>query len=332
MNEKTTINIIRKFTTSVIENSINQAEAEQSLNEIHAHFQKLSQVSGYDNSIENLAAIPAAKGMALGLNHAAQCLLDYKRTVKFLRAVVSVIIEKQKKQPGKLVKIFYAGCGPYAPFVSLVAPFFKPNEVQFTLLEINKNSIESAKRLIDSLALSDYVKEIHLADAVTFKVSDADSFDILISETLDALLYRECYVPILFNMLPQFNENIVLIPENVLINIYFKTHSKDNSIGEEHDGGSVLDVRESVSTHEGTEQIPLFLPDKKVDLGPLNMETYESFILDTKIHVHGDIWLDRNESSLTIPLNFKLDQPVVSKTIIFNYYMEPETQLNCRFE
>lgn len=332
MNENAATSFIRKFATSVLENSIDQNEAEKSLNEIHAHFQQGSQITGYEDSIENLVAVPAAKGKALGLNHAALCLLDYKRTVKFLKAVVSVIAEKQKKKPGEVINIFYAGCGPYAPFVTLVAPLFRSDELQFTLLEINKNSVESAKRLIDSLELSDYIKEIHVADAVTFKVPNADSFDILFSETLDALLYRECYVPILFNMLPQFNKDVVLIPENVLINLTFVPFSANNSDAEVLDIGSVFDVRESVSSHSGPNPIPEVLPDNKIDLTSLKMETYESMILDTKVHVHGDIWLDRNESSLTLPLNMKINHPFVQSCVIFNYYMEPETQLNCRFE
>ena len=66
-----------------------------------------------------------------------------------------------KKQHGEVINVFYAGFGPYAPFVTLVAPFFKSNEVQFTLLEINKNSVESAKKLINALELSDYIKEVN---------------------------------------------------------------------------------------------------------------------------------------------------------------------------
>ena len=332
MNEKTTISIIRKFTSSVFDNSINQVEAEKSLNEIHAHFQQITEITGHDMKIENMAAVPAARGMALGLNHAAQCLLDYKRTIKFLKAIVSAIVEKKKEQPGEMINVFYAGCGPYAPFITLVAPFFKPEEVQFSLLDINKNSVESAKKLIDSLGLSDYIKGIFVADAVTFKVPNADSFDILISETLDALLYRECYVPILFNLLPQFNKNIILIPENVLISLTFIPHPNSKSADEEYVFGSVFDVRESVSSFSNSGPIPSVLPDKKINLSLLNMDVYEKFILDTKIHVQGDIWLDRNESSLTLPLSLLLEQPFLNNSVIFTYYMEPETQLNCRFE
>ncbi len=332
MIEKKIIGIIRKLISSLLENSINQEEAEKSLNEIHTHFQQITEITGYDFKIEHLAAIPTAKGKALGLNYAAQCLLDYKRTIKFLKAIVLVILEKQKKQPGELINVFYAGCGPYAPFITLVAPFFQPEEVQFSLLEINENSFNSAKKLINSLELSNHIKEFYLADAVTFKVPNPNSFHILISETLDALLYRECYVPILFNLLPQFNKNIILIPENVLINLSLLTHSKNDSDSKEYEVGSVLNVRESVSSHASSNLNLSQLPDKKVDLKSLDMGTYEKILLDTKVHIHGDIWLYRNESSLTIPLEFILEQPFLNNAIIFTYLMEPEVELKCRFE
>lgn len=332
MTEKKIISTIKKLNSSLLEDSISQVEAENSINEIHAYFQQITKITGYDFQIEHMAAISATKGKALGLNFAAQCLIDYKRTIKFLKAIVSAIIEKQKKQPGELIKVFYAGCGPYAPFITIVAPFFQPDEVQFSLLEINKNSVVSAKKLIDSLKLSNYINDFYTADAVTFKVPNSDSFDILISETLDALLYRECYVPILFNLLPQFNKDIILIPENVLVNLSFLTYSKEQSSFKEYEFGSVLNVRESVSAYSNSNLIPSKLPDKKIDTTLLNMNIYDGFLLDTKVHIYNDIWLYRNESSLTIPLESLLAQPFQNSSIIFTYFIEPEIELRCRFE
>ncbi|WP_034062435.1 SAM-dependent methyltransferase [Lacinutrix jangbogonensis] len=332
MIEKETITYIKKFTTAIQEDSLTQEEVEKSLNEIHTYFLKITGITGFDMKIEYLAAIPAAKGKALGLNHAAQCLLDYSRTVKFLKAIVTVILEKQKKQPGKLITIFYAGCGPYAPFITLVAPLFKPEEVQFSLLEINKNSHDSAKKLIDSLELSKYLKDFYIADAVTFKVPKPNTFDILISETLDALLYRESYVPILFNLLPQFSKNVILFPENVVINLSLLTHHKKDIGYEEYEMGSVLNVRESIASCSNSDAIPSQLRDKKINLSSLDMTIYENILLDTKVHIHGDIWLYRNESSLTIPFESALKKPLQNSSLIFTYFMEPEVELKYRFE
>ena len=206
----------------------------------------------------------------------------------------------------RVIKICYAGCGPYAPFVTLIAPLFQPEEIQFSLLEINKNSVKSAKKLIEGLKLSNYINEFYTADAVTFQVPNANSFHILISETLDAVLYRECYVPILFNLLPQFNANITLIPENVILHLSFLDKVENSTDYKEYDGDGILDVRESVATFSNSGSIPSQLPDVKVDLAILNTNC-EKIIIDTKVHVYDDIWLYRNESSLTIPLEIALE-------------------------
>ncbi|AUP80740.1 SAM-dependent methyltransferase [Flavivirga eckloniae] len=328
---KNTVLDIKTLSSSLLTNSSNQAHVEKTLNDIHALFQDITAITGYDVKIEHLAAVPTSKGKALGLNHAAQCLLDYKRTVKFLQAVVTAIQEKQKLHPGETINIFYAGCGPYAPFVTLVAPLFNSNEIQFSVLEINKNSLESAKKLIDSLELSDYVKETHLADAVTFKVPNPDDFHILISETLDALLYRECYVPILFNMLPQFNKNITLIPENVCLNLTFTYNLPEKNTGNtEYSAGTILDVREAISSHNNNTNIPPQLPDKIFDLKSMN--NYKSMIIDTEVHIHNNLRLTRSESSLTLPFEMALEQPFSGNAIIFTYHMGYDIELKYRLE
>lgn len=327
MTNQNTLDLIRTFTSSVFENTIPQADAEKSINEIHSYFHKITEITGYDTKLEHLAAIPTAKGKALGLNFAAQCLFDYKRTTQFLKAMITVIKEKQKQKPGKPIRIFYAGCGPYAPFITLVAPLFQPEEVQFSLLEINKNAVASAKKLIESLQLSAYLKNFYTADAVTFNVPEADEFDILFSETLDAVLYRECYVPILFNLLPQFNEDVVLIPENVIVNVSFVTYPDKNSETKEADFGSVFNTREAIASQQHLDAIPKRFPSKELDLSNVNTEVYEKFVLDTKVHVLGDIWLHRNESSLTLPRQYILPQPFQSSAVVYVYFIEPEIEL-----
>lgn len=323
---------IKKLVNSLINLPPEHEDVEIHLKEIHTLFQKITGITGNDFKVEYLAAIPTAKGKALGLNHAAQCLLDYKRTSKFLKAIISAIVDKQQENPGQPIKIFYAGCGPYAPFASLVAPLFHPKEVQFSLLEINENSFKSAKKLIAQLKLTHYIDQYYLADAVTFTVPAAESYDLLISETLDALLYRECYVPILINMIPQFQSNLTVIPENVILNLKILTPVDDNGNRQEHDIEHIVDVRESISTFVNTGNNLLQLPDKKIDLSSLDMDKYESILIDTTVHIYKNIQLTRNESSLTLPFEMMFAQPFEFNTLVFTYHLEPEVELKYRLE
>lgn len=90
MGSNTAIAEIRERVTSLLD-ATSQEQIEYDLNKIHETFQKLNQITGRDAYIEYMAAVPTAKGSALGLNYAAQCLLDYNRTVKFLISIVAAI-------------------------------------------------------------------------------------------------------------------------------------------------------------------------------------------------------------------------------------------------
>lgn len=321
---------IKTLSAALLANAANPIEAERIIKEIHAQFQAITKITGYDHKLEHLAAVPAAKGKALGLNHAAQCLLDFKRTTKFLTGVIAAVREKQAAYPGETIRVFYAGCGPYAPFVTLVAPFFTSEEIQFSILEINEPSFESAIKLIDNLEYSDYVVEVYLADAVTFEVPDAADYHLLISETLDVMLYRECYVPILMNLLPQFNQEVVLIPENVQVTA--KLQPPSGAVLLEEPLGAVLDVRKSVAARKGDRSIPAKLPEVRIDFNKFPMARYQTMLLETKVHVYQDIWLETNESPLTLSQPLVLEQPFDYQAMVFTYILEPDIELTFRLE
>ncbi|CAM1359393.1 conserved hypothetical protein [Tenacibaculum sediminilitoris] len=317
---------IKEKVLTLLKDTTTQNESENLINEIHVYFKELIQLTGFDNSIEHLAAVDTVKGKALGLNHAAQCLLDYKRTVQFLKAMVTAIKEKQQKHPNETIRIFYAGCGPYAPFITLIAPLFTSEEVQFSLLDINSKSIQYAKNLILELSLSNYVMDYYNADAVMFDIPEAEKYHILFSETLDALLYRECYVPILFNLLPQLPQDVSVIPENVLVKMSLAVDLISDPKHKFIEIDTILNVREAVSSNKNT-IIPIQLPNKKVAVNSINIERYNYLILDTLVHVYNDIWLTRSESSLTLPLEMHIEHPINFGAIVFTYLMDSNIEL-----
>lgn len=317
MNTNKTIIDLKKMSTSLIDPQINPDYAEKIINEIHEYFKEVTKISGYDSDIDHLYSVPANSGMALSINHAAQCLLDYKRTLKFLKAFVQAIKDKQEQFPREVIRVFYAGCGPYATFLTLVAPLFSADEIQFSLLEINKNSLVQAERLIESLQLTKYVSAYNHSDATTFRISQPETFHILFSETLDALLYRECYVPILFNLLPQLPKHIAVIPENVSVNLYFKEGDVETF------STTVFDTRKVLKNDV------VYLPEQFepviVDLS--NIAKYDRILLETNVKIYQDLKLDRNESSLTLSLEMEIEKPMTYKTVAFTYHTQPQIEL-----
>lgn len=324
MQTETAIIDIKKLSEDLLNPSISHGYAEQILNNIYSYFKDITEVSGYDSDIKRLITLPAKNGMALSINHAAQCFLDYQRTTKFLRGTVQAIKDKLEVNPDKKVHVFYAGCGPYAPFVTLVAPLFSPDDVEFSLLEINKNSLEQAEILIENLELTNYIKNCYLKDATEFKIPNPDDVDILFSETLDALLYRECYVPILWNLLPQLNNNVSVIPENVKINVSFK--EQKNEIFE----ATVFDVRKNIQKQYEKSILPKQFESFKVDLSKAN--EYDRIVIDTSVEIYKEQILRKNESSLTLSLEMEIEKPVIHKSVLFTYHTVPQMELKFTLE
>ncbi len=323
---------LKEAINSLLSDNIVFTEIEKHINNIHKYFESITSISGFDHELQHLAAVPLSKGKALGLNHAAQCLLDYNRTIKFLKAMVNAIKVKQEQLPGQVIKVFYAGCGPYAPFISLIAPLFEASEIQFTLLEINKISMESTKRLLTGLELNDFVDECHIADAITFKVPNAEAYHILFSETLDALLYRESYVPILYNLLPQFSANITLLPNNVIINATLLATNAQITEGKDLFLGEIFNTRKTLNMYKEEQELPSICAEQAFSFEEIEVNNYASLLIDTLVHVEGDIWLQRNESSLTLPYELILQKPLVHNKIQFSYHLEPDIELKYHFE
>jgi predicted RNA methylase len=335
MNSETLSPNIKERSTLLLSNSLDPVEAEKIIKEVYEYFSEVTTITGFDMDVKHLAAVPTARGMALSLNYAAQCLLDYRRTAKFIQGIVAAIQEKQRSHPGQVIRIFYAGCGPYAPFVTFIAPLFRPEEIQFSLLEINEESLESAKKLIEALDQRGYINEYYLADAVTFEIPSPDSFQILISETLDAVLYRECYVPILFNLLPQLSEQITVIPENVHLNLSFLVDcDNDNEVREEDHHcfkERIVDVRRAVACHNPhSDNLPSTLPTEQFKLEP--KARYKGMIIDTDVHIYDKLWLHRGESSLTVACEIAMQSSAEYNNVNFTYHLEPQVELKFEFQ
>jgi hypothetical protein len=320
MNTSETIIDLKGLVTSLIDPQINPNYAEKIINKIHEYFSEVTQVSGQGSDINHLYSVPANTGMALSINHAAQCLLDYKRTIKFLNAFVQAINDKREQFPGEVIRVFYAGCGPYATFVTLIAPLFNSDEIQFSLLEINKDSLCQAEQLIENLKLTKYIKACYLSDATTFEIPQPETFHILFSETLDALLYRECYVPILWNLLPQLPNDITVIPENVSVNLYFKKGDKETF------STTIFDARKAVKND--FDALPEQFESVIIDLS--NSAKYDRILLETDVKIYKNIKLERNESSLTLSLEMEIEKPMTYTFVAFTYHTQPQIELKLK--
>lgn len=306
------------------------------IDRIHELLTELAIVSGFDGSEEWHHDVQASSGMAIGVNEAARCLLDYRRTGQFFRGMYAAIFEAKQRFPGETIQVLYAGCGPYAPFFTLIAPQFSPEEVQFSLIEINEESLTVARMLIRELRLEDYLQDSYLGDATLFQVPDAADFHILFTETMDTALEREPMVSILLNLLPQMCKDVLVVPRNVSVEGVFFSEA-DLPDGMEalweitadyhgHSLGTVMDMAEALETYLGmpTPEDKIF-HELQCELPEPSRRDY--FALFTTVEVWDNIFLYKNESDITDLRVRKLDDLPTCDYINFEYKLDEEPEL-----
>lgn len=190
------------------------------------HDQLAPAVMGYSDLLSTHFVIDKEKGQqhiktpngnAIGSIRAALCGREVLRTQRFSRGLadaISVALNKGKKP----VHVLYAGTGPFATLALPAMLTFKPEEVQFTLLEINGESIGILDQVIAALDLHAYVKAIHQCDASVWELPSTD-VDIVISETMYKGLSAEPQVAIMLNLASQLPRETVFLPEEIKVSL-----------------------------------------------------------------------------------------------------------------
>lgn len=163
------------------------------------------------------AHIQTSNGNAIGTFWAANCIREVLRTQRFSRGLYSTVLKMIVQHKGP-VHILYAGTGPFAALALPVMMMLTPQDVQFTFLEINPESIEKLEQVIDLFDLQAYIKDIHQCDASVWEVSSSE-IDIVISETMNRALITEPQVAIMLNLASQLPQNVVFLPEEIKVSL-----------------------------------------------------------------------------------------------------------------
>ncbi len=241
-------------------------------------------------------------GKAIASKWAAFCLIDMMRTRKFIIGIKDAIAERLKMNPGKPVKVLYAGTGPFAPLLTPLITVFNPAQLQMVLLEINPVSMGYLKKIIHHFGMEDHIIDLVEADAVTYSITGNQQPDIIVSETMNNALQKEPQVSIVANLLSQCRENTILIPELVRVDVCLM----GNTIHNPEPVISLktlmeLDAETAVRIKDHPEDIPALSPGIIVTIPELPVNQYNQIVLCTSIRIFRQHSLGFNESGLTIP-------------------------------
>ncbi|PZR20376.1 MAG: hypothetical protein DI539_11070 [Flavobacterium psychrophilum] len=156
-------------------------------------------------------------GVALSGLHAAACVDDFFRTVSFIKGVHKAINKLIDMFPERTINILYAGTGPYATLILPLLPLFDKDRLSVIFLDINDQSVESVRKLIESFGLTDYDLDFAVADATTYVIPEHFPADLVVSETMHYGLTLEPQVAIVKNLAPQMPPHAILIPQEIHI-------------------------------------------------------------------------------------------------------------------
>jgi hypothetical protein len=312
---------LRRITQTLLDPAADPGTLRDSAIEMHM---LLSRISGMDldgtasdDSRETI--LPAGK--AISPQDAARCVLDYARTTKFLRGVRAAIDEGQRRFPGEILHVFYAGCGPFAALLLPLATVLRPDRVQFTLVDIHPRSLQHVRRIVKALHLSAFIREYLECDATVYDHGQRSPIHILVIESLQKALAKEPQVALAMNLVPQMSPSGILIPERITLTAALaditaeilgpSTDSEATAIcdGSQARGERVVlgplfevsvDAVRSYEVQAFRDDAGVCIPARTVTAKPPASDTQQLVIL-TNIRVFDSIVLGDYECGLTYP-------------------------------
>ena len=156
-------------------------------------------------------------GVAINPHAAAHCVVDYARSVAFIRGVSAAIDTLKLRFPGSSLEILYAGCGPFATLLLPLLGKFSPGELSLYLLDIHQRSLDSVKLLLTEFGLCAHSVQTIKADACTY--THPGELHLVIAETMQKSLEQEPQFAVTANLARQLCPMGVFIPQRIEVSL-----------------------------------------------------------------------------------------------------------------
>jgi hypothetical protein len=285
-------------------------------------------------------------GKAISPRDAARCVLDRRRTSRFLRGLHAAILEARERFPGATTEILYAGCGPFAPLAIPLTTRFSPAEARFTLLDVHQRSLAGARRVFQGLGKSAFVRDYVRCDAASYRHEAPHAVHIVVVEAMQTALEREPQVAITLNLAPQLCPGGIFIPERITVDCCLcdpatefpalpaGADAADSPLAGASGRrrvhlGRVLDLtaeacRDPSASVDGDQQGGTCLGPTLLHV-PEDLDGELHLMLSTAITVFGSVGLDEHESGLTSPrILFDAGRTHGGQVLEFEYHLGDE--------
>ncbi|CAM3604160.1 MULTISPECIES: hypothetical protein [Pseudoalteromonas] len=282
--------------------------------------QCFGKLSGVDTQFDlnDWSSVHTEYGVAISPVQAAKCSQEQLRSLVFMQGVKAAIEDKLSEGLSE-VRILYAGTGPYATLLLPLLALRPSLPIKATLLDIHPENVVAVKKLIDTFDVEHCIEQLVCYDALKWQGEEKCSFDIVISETMTALLKREPQVWIFKHLFPYLKEDGILIPESIALSATLNRKGDQIHIGEFFNL-----QKSSVQKLSGGDDTllsgKLVIPDSH--------QPGDGFKLQTDIVVYDSYALGENECSLNIPFTIPCEATNLSAGAIVKYayvnYESPE--------
>ncbi|MDD3040983.1 hypothetical protein [Bacteroides sp.] len=314
--------LLQNLLEPLIDPNDNYKSIKDSTDRLYEFFEAISGVNNFEEVY--IKDMETDHGRAIGTYWAGKCIHEFMRTKKFIHGVYLGILEAKQKFPDTRIHILYAGTGPFGSLLLPLTALFEPREISITGIEINSESANVLQQVINKLDIRAYINEIQICDATTINIQHLAPVHMMISETMLNALRREPQVSIMRNLVPQMVEGGIWIPENIHVELHGVDPRRDH-----HQMLGTLPHGESASIFIGEviclNKISCLKAESFNSIHIIDKEQYDrsyrNLVLKTSIDVLGDIHIDNNECSLTLPQRILSLKPEdkLPKQFQFNY-------------
>lgn len=311
---------LKDITSVLLSPELDYTAVRNSCTELYKIFSSVSAFK--ENAPEMQVHISTASGLAVSPYAAAFCISDMMRTKKFLQGIKEAVSAKLKEHPGRPVKIFYAGCGPFATLLTPLTTVFNPAQMQLVLLDINPLSHEYLQKIIRGFELENYILGIEVTDALQYTIPVLYKPDILVSETMKPGLAKEPQVSLISHLLPQCDTRTIVIPESIRIDACLLGNTVNNP-------GAIqvlktlmkFDAALAFQINHNPKEVDVLTNGITIIINDRPAEIFSRLVLNTQINIYGDHQLDFYDSSLTLPVTV-MDIAAIKKypaRLLFHY-------------